>query len=85
VAAAAATTGPDILLGERSVTVAPGVARPWEPQIVIPARTSTASATGNPTVRSARKLPICRMGATVPTLISGNLWEKDVINSSPPT
>ena len=61
VAAAATTTGPDFFLEERSVTDPPEAARPWVPEIVIPARTRTATATGNPTVRNARELPMCRM------------------------
>jgi hypothetical protein len=59
--AAAATREPDLFLWDRNVAAAPEVVRPWVPEIVTPVRTSTATATGNPTVRNARELPICRM------------------------
>jgi hypothetical protein len=61
VAVAATATGPDLFLGERSVTAPPGLARPWVPEIVIPARTKTATVTGSPTARNARELPMCPM------------------------
>jgi hypothetical protein len=85
VAAAATTTGPDLFLEERSVTAPPELVRPWAPEMVIPARTNTATATGNPTIHNARELPMCRMACTLPALTSGNLLEKGVINSPTPT
>jgi hypothetical protein len=53
--------------------------------MAIPASTSTATATGNPTARNARELPTRRMGENSTHAHQWQSLEKGVINSSAPT